>query len=125
MMDISKVKEFLPNCKLGEIRPCTAPGKVQFHLLVSGKKNFDAKVLDVLKLEKLLLDDKSFSEVKSSEELGVVKAKHGDIEISALTSGRVVVKKCLDEKHARELLETLAPMLKKALFNPQKEKTPK
>ncbi len=115
-MDISKIKKILPDAELSEIRPCTAPGKVQLHLLVAGKKDLGAKAIDVLKLEILLNGRKGFSEIKSSSELGVVKAHYNGAEISALASGRVVVKKCVDEKKAQELLEELVPMLKKALI---------
>lgn len=115
-MDLSNVKRFLPDAELSEMRPCTTPKKVQFHLLAVGRKDFTAKVIDVLKLEKLLLANKSFNDVKSSAELGVVKAVYNGAEISALTSGRVVVKKTADEKQAAELLKELAPLIKGSLF---------
>jgi len=115
-MDLSSVKRFLREAELSELRPCTAPGKVQFHLLVAGRKDFSAKVIDVLKLEKLLLASKRFRDVKSSAELGVVKAVYNGAEISALASGRVVVKKTADEKQAAELLKDLAPLIRDSLF---------
>lgn len=114
-MDISNIKKSLPEAELSELRPCTAPGKIQFHLLVAGGKDLATKIIDVLKLEKILSENKRFSEIKSSAELGVVKAVYGGAEIAALASGRVVVKKCEDEKTAQELLEVLAPLIKQAL----------
>jgi len=115
-MDISKITRFLPEAELSELRPCTAPGKIQFHLLVARRKDMATKIINVLKLADILSESRKFSEVKSSAELGVVKAVYSGAEISALASGRVVVKKCADERKAQELLEELAPMLKKALF---------
>lgn len=116
MMDISGIKKSLPGAELSEVKPCTTAGKVQLHLLVAGRKDLMTKVLDINKLEKVIKGDKRFSSVKASAELGVVKATYGGAEISALASGRVVVKKAEDEKKAHELLENLAPLLKKSLF---------
>lgn len=116
MIDISKIRKSLPDCELSEIRPCATPGKVQFHLLVSGKNPPTNKIIDITQLAGLLEGDDKFKEVKSSTDLGVVKAGYGDVEISALASGRVVVKKADDEEHAQQLLEVLAPLLKKSIF---------
>jgi ArsR family metal-binding transcriptional regulator len=116
MIDISKIRKILPDCELSELRPCATAGKVQFHLLVAGRKDPMKTVIDVLKLEKLLSSDKRFSKIKSSSELGVVKASYGSVEISVLASGRVVVKKANDERTSQEILETLAPMLKESIF---------
>ncbi len=116
MMDIPKIKKFLPDAELSELRPCATAGKVQLHLLVSGKKAPMKKAIDVPRLERLLSSDKRFSKIKSSGELGVVKASYGSAEMSVLASGRVVVKEADDEKKSQEILEALAPMLKKSLF---------
>ena len=114
-MDISKVKKILPDCELSEIRPCTTPGKVQFHLLVKQSERPTAKVLDVTKLEKLMHGGE-FKNIVSSKELGVVKANLGVTTISILASGRVVVRKAENEEAAQKLLEDLAPTLKQSLF---------
>jgi len=115
MIDISKIRKILPGCELSKLRPCTTPGKVQFHLLVSGSPSAK-KVIDIRKLERLLSADKMFSDIKSSAELGVVKASRGGVEISALASGRVVVKKAADEQESMKVLAALAPSVKKSLF---------
>lgn len=116
MINTTKIKKILPKSELGEIRPCTAPGKVQFHLLVAGKVELSRKVIDIKKLEKTMQSSDKFLGIKMSKELGVVKASYKGAEISILQSGRVVVRQANDEKHAQELLENLAPMLKDALM---------
>lgn len=116
MMDASKIKNSLPEAELSEIRPCTAPGKVQFHLLVAGKKDLSKKALDVEKLSDLMSKDSRFTNVKFSKELSFAKAQYGEAEISALGSGRVVVRRAESEARAEKLLEALAPLLKEALF---------
>lgn len=115
-MNTSKIEAILPDSKLGEIRPCTTPGKLQFHLLVKDRRNLSSKILDIPKLTKALSNDKRFSEVKSSEELGVVKAKYGEAEITVLMSGRIVVKKTSSEGEAQETLENLAPLVRDSIF---------
>ncbi len=118
-MDLSKIRKALPGCELGELRPCTAPGKVQFHLLVSGRAGAaarPAKVLDVKKLYRNLKTNPRFDGLKSSAELGVVKAAYQGADISAMASGRVVVRKANSEAIAQELLEALAPLLKASLL---------
>lgn len=119
-MDLSKIKKSLPGCELGEIRPCTAPGKVQFHLVVSkdtpGAAGPRTKVIDVKILYNALKADPRFGEVKSSAELGVVKAAYKGADISAMASGRVVVRKAGNEALAQGLLEAIAPALKRSLL---------
>jgi len=105
----------LPGCELSELRPCTTPGKVQFHLLVSCGPPAQ-KVIDIQKLEGLLSADKMFSGITSSAELGVVKASCSGAEISVLASGRVVVKKAADEREAVKVLSAIATSIKKSLF---------
>ncbi len=116
MMDKSKIKEFLPDSELSEIRPCTTPGKVQFHLTVGGSEDPTAKRLDVRKLAGLLEDAGGFTDIKHSEDLGVARARSGGAEISVLASGRAVVRKAEDEEEAGRMLEKLAPLLKDSLF---------
>jgi ArsR family metal-binding transcriptional regulator len=115
-MNTSKIEAILPDCKLGEIRPCTKPGLLQFHLLVKDLKDLTSKVIDIPKLTKILSNDGRFIEVKSSEELGVVKAKYGEAEITILMSGRIVVKKTSSEGEAQEILENLAPLVRDSIF---------
>ena len=112
-MDISKVKKFLPNCKLGEIRPCTTPGTLQFHLLVDATAEPTGKIINLKKLLELIPIN---FETKYSEELGVIKAVNENAELAILASGRVVLKKAKDEEKAKEILEELAPLLKESLF---------
>jgi len=116
MIITTKIQKILPNCELGEIRPCLTKGKVQFHLLVVGRKDPMTRALNLRKLETLMAKDKRFSDIRSSEELGVIKASYKGAEMSILASGRVVVRKANDESHAKELLEALAPMLKASLI---------
>ena len=112
-MDISKIQKALPRCKLGEIRPCTTPGTLQFHLLVDATAEPTGKTLNLKKLVELMPTE---FETKFSEELGVIKAVHENAELAILASGRIVLKKAKDEEKAKEILEELAPLLKESLF---------
>jgi|GEM_PF-2490687 len=116
MMDTSKIESILPGSELGEIRPCTTAGRVQFHLLVSREKNPTSKIVDISKLVEVLKGDDRFHGLKSSTDLGVVKADYGSADVSILAGGRVVVKKCADEKEVQRILEALAPLLKQSFF---------
>ncbi len=116
MMDVSKIESVLPDAEVGEIRPCTTPGAVQFHLLAKGKKKPTDRILDVAELARLLDAESSTKDIKLSQELGVVRAKCRGADISALASGRVVVRSVKDEKTAQNILETLAPIIKESLF---------
>ena len=116
MIDISKIKKLLPESELSEIQPCTTKGKVQFHLLLSGKREITHKILDISYLAGAMDADKNFSDIKKSPELGVVKAKYENADLSVLASGRVVVRNVDDEKQAQNILETLAPILKNSIF---------
>jgi ArsR family metal-binding transcriptional regulator len=113
MMDISEIKKSLPDCRLSDIRPCTTPGTLQFHLLVDAEAPPMQKIIDFKRLVGLIPPE---FEKKYSEELGVLKIKDGRAEISILASGRVVVKKAENEKEALKILKMLTPIIKKSLF---------
>jgi len=115
-MNTSKIKSLLPGSEISEIRPCTAPGKLQFHLMVGGRGDLMTRIVDISMLAILLEEHPLFSDVKASQELGVVRARYKDVELSILASGRAVVKKVSDRKEAQDILEALAPLIKKALF---------
>jgi len=115
-MDTSNIEKILPNCQLSELRPCASHQKVQFHLIIEGKKDITEKIVDIPKLTDLLKSHNAFNEIKFSTELGVVKARYSGAKISVLASGRVVVREVDNEELAKELLEVLAPLLKNSIF---------
>jgi hypothetical protein len=70
----------------------------------------------VEKIAALLEKDPTFTGIRASAELGVVKCNFDSLELSILASGRVVVKKAPDEDAAKRVIESLAPVLKQSLF---------
>lgn len=119
MIDQNKISKILPKSEVSEIRPCTSAAKIQFHMLVDSTKEITKRIIDIDAMASLLSDSSHFSNVSQNADLGVVKTIYGSgpAEISILASGRVVVRQTKDEKEAEEILLSLAPLLRKSLFN--------
>jgi ArsR family metal-binding transcriptional regulator len=117
MIDISKIREHLPNCEASEVRPCTSPGKIQFHLRADKTSSPTEEIINTDKLYKFVKKSYLFENVKHSPDLKVVKANIGDARLSVLGSGRIVLRRTGDEKRAQEILEELAPLIKDSFFS--------
>ena len=118
MIDLNKIRKYLPNSEASSVHPCTTPGKVQFHLMADKTKGPTDDVLDITGLFERLNKDDFFNKVKHSLELKVVRASIGETVLSILGSGRIVIRKVENEKDAQRILEHLAPYIRDS-FLPQ------